>query len=62
MVETIEHRSPGIAVIVLQYVFIEIQAVFISYLIVTHVAPPKTRFVFCHTLLYYRYIDGFLER
>ena len=47
MVETIEYRSPGITVIVFKYLYIEIPAVFVFYLIVTHSAPLKTRSLFC---------------
>ena len=48
MVETIEHRSPGIAVIAFKYVYIEIPAFFVFNLIVTHSAPHKTWSLFCH--------------
>ena len=47
MVETIQHRLPGITVIVFKYVYIEIPAFFAFYLIVTHSAPPVTRPLFC---------------
>ncbi len=42
MVETIHYRSPGITVIMLQYVFIDIQTLLILDLITIHVAPPNT--------------------
>jgi hypothetical protein len=41
MIETIEDGSPKIAVIVLQYAFIDIQTIFIPDLIVNHSAPLK---------------------
>jgi hypothetical protein len=50
MVETIEYRSPGITVIVFKYVYIEIPAFFVFYLIVIHSEPPITRSLFCGVL------------
>jgi hypothetical protein len=40
VVETIQYRSPGITVIALQDVFVEIEAFFVPYLIAIHAAPP----------------------
>ena len=41
MIETIEHRSPRIAVVVHQYIFIDIQTIFVPDLIESHKALLK---------------------
>lgn len=43
MVKSIQYRSPGITVIMLQYVCPDVQTIFILYLIVIHVAPYEAQ-------------------